>query len=311
MLDANTHLDKPQDYEHREFIGEVVVIDDVGQYQRIKAKIPDLWDEYSIEELPWCTPATVSEAGPTSLSIDIPEIGSYVLIKFQKGDTHYPIYSSGAHTNKSLKGSVLSINYPDRIGRVVNACKHTHSGIERERTAGEKQPAMHDLTAPHSWFIDRSSNEAEYKNPTLTRIGINSEGSVDLEARGGAIGGGFLSMSTDKDCLLTVGEYSGGSFIMDVATDTLIDTVQDTVINTGRNLEMSSTEETHITAKSVVITVGSTVINITHSSIDISSSKITLTSGDIVLDGKVQLLQDLRVEGKVTAGGTIKGEVSV
>lgn len=205
MLDVTHQSDKPQDYKGQVFIGKVVVNDDIKMFHRIKVEIPDMWDEYKQEELPWCIPAMLpGGCGPTEYSQNIPETGSFVYVIFQNGDNHLPMYYGGVRDYNTVV-SVLHENYPHRVGWELNSFTEEHANDERHRVHVVKGDPVPYPRYIHHFFVDRMTNEVEYKHPTETKINIADNGRIFLEVRARDLpdGGDFIT-HTDRHYELEV-----------------------------------------------------------------------------------------------------------
>lgn len=227
MLDVTHQSDRPQDYKDQLFIGRVVVNDDPKRFHRIKVEIPDMWDSYKQEELPWCMPGQLAGgSGSTETSQNIPETGSFVYITFQNGDNHNPVYMGGVRDYQTVKG-VLDTNYPHRVGWQYNSFTETHSGTERKRVHDSKGPPTPYPPTGHHFFVDRSTNELEYRHPTGTRINIASNGDVSMDVRSAAYGGGTLRIDAETDVIITAGRdihMTAGAEISQTAGTHIVDT---------------------------------------------------------------------------------------
>jgi phage baseplate assembly protein gpV len=83
------------------FIGTVVYNDDPTKTDRIKVTIPQLF-QGAPETLPWvgkCMSASFPDArdGTFGTFQLIPQLGTQVIVFFQDGNPHYPMYSSYPH----------------------------------------------------------------------------------------------------------------------------------------------------------------------------------------------------------------------
>lgn len=205
MLDVAQQTDKPQDYRDQTFIGRVVVNDDPKRFHRVKCEIPDMWDEYKVEELPWCLPGALpGGCGATETTQNIPETGSLVYVTFQNGDNHFPVYHGGVRDYRNMP-SVLDTNYPHRIGWRYNSFTEKHSGTERKRRHDSKGPPTPFPPQGHHYYLDRSTNEVEYRHPTGTRIKIYPNGNVDVDVRSIAYGGGTIKIDAEVDIVMNAG----------------------------------------------------------------------------------------------------------
>lgn len=177
FLDVGQQLDAGNKTKGTKFIGKVVVNDDPEKLHRIKCEVPQLWDKYKQEELPWISPVGLIPGIGTEVYQWIPETGTYVNIELQSGDSHNPVYTGGAVTSKK-RGTELDTNYPHRIGWYANSFKEQHSGDQRERKNTGKTAVN---PAGHHFYLDRSDNNVEYRHPTGTTIHIDPNGRVWIE----------------------------------------------------------------------------------------------------------------------------------
>jgi hypothetical protein len=115
------------------------------------------------------------------------------------------MYWGGVRDYKTMEG-VLHENYPHRIGWQVNSFKEVHAGEERPRVHVAKEPPEPFPPRGHHFYLDRSTNDVEYKHPTGTRIHIHPNGDVDLDIRNHpAYGGGTLNIDADWDVNIKAG----------------------------------------------------------------------------------------------------------
>ncbi len=317
MLDVAQQTDKPQDYREQVFIGKVVVNDDPRRYHRIKVEIPDMWDEYKQEELPWCMPDHLpGGCGPTEYSQNIPETGSFVYVTFQNGDNHFPVYHGGVRDYRTLEG-VLHENYPHRIGWQVNSFTEVHSGSERKRKHESKDPPTpHDVRGHHS-YLDRSTNDVEYEHPTKTRIHIYPNGSVYLEIRDKRWpDGGDFRHDTDRDYRLNVGLAKSpgrpGDMYVDVVEGKLEVHVKATAniyVEGNVTLRTDGNLSATVQGNTSVSTQGNTDIT-SQGNITVASQQILTLSGAqaVVVSGpnfSVDAGGNMSVTGNIGSPGTI------
>lgn len=89
--------------------------DDGKRLCRVKARVAGIFEGISDEDLPWAIPDChhVDGASSTSGSMDIPKIGTKVLLKFQNGSSEHPMYS-GYIVDDLTELFEMKLNYPDR-----------------------------------------------------------------------------------------------------------------------------------------------------------------------------------------------------
>jgi hypothetical protein len=316
MLDVTHQSDRPQDYKGQVFIGRVVVNDDIKKFHRIKVEIPDMWDEYTQDQLPWCIPDHLAGgSGPTETEQNIPETGSFVYVTFQNGDNHFPVYHGGVRDYQSVNG-VLDTNYPHRIGWQRNSFKEVHDGDERKRMhAGKEAPEPYDRRG-HHFFLDRMTNEVEYEHPTKTRINIAPNGSVFLEVRERGLpdGGDFIT-HTDRHYIIEVSNATSdgppGHYYCDVLEDWWETHVETHVLLESRTdrmdlrapknirIESNGADVEVISARNVMVTATGNIVATAGGNIDFTASRINLNAPEIKMGGNVT------VTGNISASGTI------
>lgn len=87
----------------RFLLGEVIDNNDPLHLDRIKVKIPELY-EPDLGELPWCMPVKnpIFGQGKTWGMYGVPAIGSIVLIELQNGDSNFPVYRGFAEIKPNV-----------------------------------------------------------------------------------------------------------------------------------------------------------------------------------------------------------------
>lgn len=99
------------------FLATVVSNADPNHRQRIKVSIPELLTG-AVEMLPWISPILDAPFGITGSAgvVNIPVVGSSVLVQFQNGDLHYGLAVGSLHTGAYTPNAALLVNYPNRRG---------------------------------------------------------------------------------------------------------------------------------------------------------------------------------------------------
>ena len=104
------------DISQKEFIGEVISIDDPMKMLRVKAKVFGLFDDEEISDdmLPWLFPANVSSfssANGGTGNFDVPKVGTFVKIKFPNADIYSGQYAGIPNINEKVRNEILSQEY--------------------------------------------------------------------------------------------------------------------------------------------------------------------------------------------------------
>jgi hypothetical protein len=101
---------------------EAVVVDnkDKDRLGRIKVRIKELHQGIEDEHLPWCIPkfghadgAKGKDAFDRSGTFYVPKKGTKVLVEFQDGNPHYPVWK-GYTVDDTTRLKEMNKNYPDR-----------------------------------------------------------------------------------------------------------------------------------------------------------------------------------------------------
>jgi phage baseplate assembly protein gpV len=105
---GSTGLSKDQVYS-----GVVVDNNDPRKLDRVRARVPLVFDGIDDQFLPWCIPTNNRDAGPRSGTCDIPSVGSSVRIRFAGGSVDHPEYSDYLVDESCVLVEKLT-NYPNR-----------------------------------------------------------------------------------------------------------------------------------------------------------------------------------------------------
>ena len=136
---------------------EVVNNNDPKKLCRIRARVPELFEGISDDELPWAIPSFAHVDGATDLSgiQFVPKNKSKVFVTFQGGNPLFPVWHN-FHVNEKTKLQEMEYNYPDR--------------------------AVIRFQNKSLIVIDTKDNEVMIRNPGTLKIYV--EGNVELEVKG-------------------------------------------------------------------------------------------------------------------------------
>lgn len=136
-------------------IGEVIDNEDPEHLDRIKCRIPHIYEE-DMGELPWIFPKkhAIFGQGVGFGVYGVPKIGAYVFVEFQNGDENLPFYSSFAYGRFNRNPT---FNSPDVYGFV--------------------DPSGNTLR------VDLASMSWEFMHSSGAKVQINSENAVTLTCK--------------------------------------------------------------------------------------------------------------------------------
>lgn len=170
------------------FVGKVVSNDDPLRKQRVKVKIQNLLDA-PIDQLPWFAPIIASGFGNSASAnvLQVPTLGSMIVVMFQNGDVHYGLYVGYADSQEVQVDPELLTHYPER--------------------RGWKDPAGHML------IIDTSSGGevVEFRHKSGTKIVISPSGDLEVTSVGNTriSTSGTMSIQSGGDMSLQSGTHIG------------------------------------------------------------------------------------------------------
>lgn len=101
------------DISKKEWVGEIVSIDDPMKMLRVKCKIFGLFDDDELDNdvLPWIFPAnnaSFSSASGGTGNFDVPKVGTYVKISFPNGDIYSGQYCGIPNINENFRNKIMS-----------------------------------------------------------------------------------------------------------------------------------------------------------------------------------------------------------
>lgn len=108
---------KTPDYDGLIFKGVVVANNDPLKLERVKIKIPGLYDDQDQSLYPWCISFKRMTFGNGSGfgEFGVPSLGAVVGVFLQQGDPHYPVYM-GSPLQVGMTLAEAAVNYPNRYG---------------------------------------------------------------------------------------------------------------------------------------------------------------------------------------------------
>jgi hypothetical protein len=93
------------------YIGVVEDNKDPNKDGKVKVRVLDIYDEQSIEDIPWASPWKDLTGGQFS----IPELGKVVIVVFDQGDMYKPEYIFTEHWNVNLENKLKSLSDSDYL----------------------------------------------------------------------------------------------------------------------------------------------------------------------------------------------------
>lgn len=91
------------------YLGVVEDIKDPEKSGRVKVRVLDIYDDQSLEDIPWASPWKDLGGGQFSL----PEVGKVVIVVFEQGDTYKPEYIFTEHWNVNLENKLKTLSDTD------------------------------------------------------------------------------------------------------------------------------------------------------------------------------------------------------
>lgn len=140
----------------RHFIGSVVAINDPDELERVKVRIPLVFDDILDDaDLPWALPKKQRAQGATATvgSFGVPVVGTDVIVEFDAGERYSPLYS----------GSVITAGDLTKI-----------AGTTYGATYGMQDAAGNIL------YVDTATNIAEFRHTSGTYIKVLANGAVTM-----------------------------------------------------------------------------------------------------------------------------------
>ena len=91
---------------NKTYIGVVEDNADPKKLGRVKARVLDIFDDMSVEDIPWATPWKDLNGN----SFNVPEVGKVLIVVFDQGDTYKPEFIFSDHYNVNLEGKLEKIS---------------------------------------------------------------------------------------------------------------------------------------------------------------------------------------------------------
>jgi hypothetical protein len=157
------------------FVGTVVFNEDPLKKQRVKLTIPNLL-EGPPKDLPWFSPFLASGFGnnQNSNNMQVPVLGSKVVVEFQNEDIHYGVYIGYVDSGEIVDDPELLINYPKRRGWRDPA----GNKLILDYTSGQETVEFRHKSGANVFF-DPEGNITVYTPTTLT---AHSVGEMTLKS---------------------------------------------------------------------------------------------------------------------------------
>lgn len=91
---------------NKTYIGVVEDNADPKKLGRIKVRVLDIFDNMSVEDIPWATPWKDLNGN----SFNVPEVGKVLIVVFDQGDTYKPEFIFSEHYNINLEGKLEKLS---------------------------------------------------------------------------------------------------------------------------------------------------------------------------------------------------------
>ena len=91
---------------NKTYIGVVEDNDDPKKIGRLKIRVMDVFDEMSVEDIPWASPWKDLNGN----TFNVPEKGKVLVVLFDQGDTYKPEFIFADHYNANLEKKLESIS---------------------------------------------------------------------------------------------------------------------------------------------------------------------------------------------------------
>jgi len=131
------------------FSGTVVDRNDPLRKKRVRIRVPVIFDDTPDEELPWAYPNSGLR------SIGVPDLGTDLLIIFDRGDISSPLYLGKLRTISNVE-EILGTNYEETYG-------------------------FQDKNG-NRFYVDMSNNTIRLEHTSGSFVNINSDGAIAVNA---------------------------------------------------------------------------------------------------------------------------------
>jgi len=176
-------------FKNKKFVGKVVDNNDPKKLQRCKVRCRGIHDGVPDDDLAWAV--KLQGAGGGGTKVDVPPLGTEVIVEFQDDTLYHPLYYGTRQTISALSSELTGTNYPHQI----NEIDRTGNLIVRDTTTNEFIFTHISGTTIH---IDGSGNvtikvakslSIETQTPmnftSLAAINIKSMAAINIEGVGG------------------------------------------------------------------------------------------------------------------------------
>lgn len=236
-------MPKPEDLRGRLFIGKVVKNDDPDELERVKVRVPYIYDDIQDDnDLPWSLPIKQRAMGATDSvnSFGVPVIGTDVAVMFDAGERYSPLYLGSVTTSEDLK-KIAGTTYGATYG-------------------------IRDAAGNHL-YVDTATKIAEFFHVTGTKITVSPTGAVTV-------------ITVDNVNLNVTGTTtlnSTGIVLIHSDADVNIDSAANVNITAATNVSITASAAVSITGTaSMTLTVGGSTVTITPASVAVAGPLITL-----------------------------------
>lgn len=148
---------KKQELTGRFFIGKVVSEPDAdpAQLERVRVRVPHIFDDMADEELPWAMPVKHRANGSIGSvgSFGVPVKDTDIFVLFEAGDIYSPLYFGSAVTAEDLK-QIAGTTYGKTVGMI--------------------DPSGNYL------YLDYATNIAKFHHTSGTEITVAANGAVTI-----------------------------------------------------------------------------------------------------------------------------------
>ena len=190
--------------------GEVVSNEDPKKLGRLKVNIPGLI-EGNEDSLPWCAPVNPTGLGgkPDSSGFAVPEVGSYLMIKFPFEDIYSPFYV-GYWQDALTHQTIFDTDYPDSYG-FIDSIGNSVVVNKKQETVNIETSSGNKVSSDKDGNLNIESGK-DTNFVAGDKFTVNSTGDTNIEAGGQAVfkGDGLTCIGTSSSAT----EIKGASVVI-------------------------------------------------------------------------------------------------